>query len=123
MHNDTKETEFRLKIYPKEFEKVREFYEKTLGYRVAKEWNRGEDDLGVMFDTGTAVIELLSPVDLGVPVSGVDVSLHVEDSKKLWERLKNEVEVVKELHHTDWGDTAFTISDPEGFEITYFTKD
>jgi catechol 2,3-dioxygenase-like lactoylglutathione lyase family enzyme len=123
MHNDTRETEFRLKIYPKEFQKVRQFYENKLGYRVVKEWNRGDNDLGVMFDTGTAVIELLSPNSLNEPISGVDVSLHVENSKKLWERLKDEVEVVTELHHTDWGDTAFTISDPEGFEITYFTKD
>ena len=43
-------SEFRLKLYPKDFKAVRGFYEATLGFPVLNEWNRGEADQGVLRD-------------------------------------------------------------------------
>ncbi len=115
--------EFRLKLYPKDFYKVREFYKNILGYPVTHEWDHGENERGVMFDTGEATLELLSPKSAHTQIQGVDISLEVGDVMKLWEYIQDKVDIEFEPRHNSWGDTSFGIRDPEGFQITFFTKD
>jgi hypothetical protein len=86
--DDMQVIEFRLKLYPKDFLKVRGFYEKTLGFAVVGEWDRGEHDWGVMFQVGTSVLELLSPEKEYQPVAGAGVSLEVSDAQSLWSELQ-----------------------------------
>lgn len=116
-----KVSEFRLKLYPEDFYKVRDFYEKTLGFEVINQWDRGEESRGAMFAVGTTVLELLSSKN-HQPVSGVDISLEVEDVRALWEQWQGSDSVVFELRDNSWGDTSFCISDPEGFQLTFFTR-
>lgn len=115
--------EFRLKLYPKDFNKVRTFYENILGYPVTKDWDRGENDRGVMFETGGGTIELLSPKPEYKTVQGVGVSLEVKNVIKLWEQIKDKVDIEFGPRHSSWGDTSFRINDPEGFKVTFFTPD
>jgi catechol 2,3-dioxygenase-like lactoylglutathione lyase family enzyme len=123
MQNLTRVLEFRLKLYPDDFDKVRDFYEKLLCYPVIEEWNRGPGERGVMFDVGQGTLELLSPEDDYRPIQGATVSWEVADVMGLWENLKNRVNVEVEPRHNPWGDTSFRITDPEGFKITFFTRD
>jgi uncharacterized glyoxalase superfamily protein PhnB len=122
-NNLSKVREFRLKLYPKNFYKVRAFYEEILGYPVIEEWDQGENERGVMFDTGGATLELLSPKDGFKQFQGTSVSWEVGNVMSLWEEIRNKVEVEFEPRHNSWGDTSFRIKDPEGFQITFFTKD
>jgi uncharacterized glyoxalase superfamily protein PhnB len=115
-------TEFRLKLYPQDFTKVRAFYEQTLGFKVMSEWDRSEDDRGVMFRVGPAILELLSPENDYKPVQGADLSLGVTDVQNLWSELQTKAEVVFELRDNPWGDTSFCIADPEGFQLTFFSE-
>lgn len=115
-------SDFRLKLYPKDFYAVRSFYENDLGLLVTKEWDRGEIDKGVMFRVGPATLELLSPESNYQQVIGTDVSWEVLNVQELWQIWKNKPNVVFPLRDNDWGDTSFCISDPEGFKITFFTK-
>jgi len=115
-------TEFRLKLYPKDFYKVREFYEKTLGFTVIGKWDRGEQDQGVMFQVGPAILELLSPEGDYRAITGSGLSLEVPDVRELWLQLKDKVQVIFELRDNAWNDTSFCIADPEGFEMTFFAK-
>ncbi len=117
----TKTTQFRLKLYPKNFYLVKEFYEFTLGYPIIESWDT-ETSKGVMFDTGSAVLELLSPDDEYLSIQGANVSLQVEDVWTLWEKLKDHPNIAKPLETRSWGDTSFRITDPEGFRISFFTS-
>lgn len=119
----TSVNEFRLKLYPKDFGVVRNFYENKLGFQVIHEWDRGENNKGVMFQVGTTTLELLSPPDGYKPVQGADVSWEVSDVNALWDGLKDNTPIVHDLRHNSWGDTSFRITDPEGFHISFFTKD
>ena len=119
----TKVKEFRLKLYPNDFYKVRSFYEKILEYPVIEEWDQGENEKGVMFDTGGATLELLSPKPSYKIIQGVGVSLEVSNVGELWKHIKDKVDVEFGPRHNSWGDTSFRIKDPEGFKITFFTKD
>lgn len=116
-------TEFRLKLYPKDFQTVRNFYETTLNLPVVNEWDRGEGDKGVMFQVGPAILELLTPEASYAPIQGTDLSLAVPNVQVLWEQLKDKAPVLFPLRHNKWGDMSFCIADPEGFALTFFTKD
>ncbi len=119
----TSVNEFRLKLYPNDFGLVRSFYEDKLGFVVTHEWDNGPNNKGVMFLVGNTTLELLSPPDGYKQVQGADVSWEVTDVEGLWEKLKDNTPVVHELRHNSWGDTSFRITDPEGFNISFFTKD
>lgn len=117
-------TEFRFKLYPKDFYKVKDFYENVLSYQIVDSWD-SENDKGVMFNTGDAILELLTPKDGYKPVQGAGLSLMVKDVWTLWEKLKDHPNIIKplSLHPSSWGDVGFRIADPEGFQITFFTPD
>lgn len=123
MESLTKVADFRFKIYPKDFGAMRSFYSDTLGYPITKEWDRGESDRGVMFDVGTATLELLTPEEGYKPLQGIGLSLEVKDVVALYEVLKEKTNVLFTPRHNEWGDTSFRITDPEGLELTFFTKD
>lgn len=118
----TKVKEFRFKLYPKEFSLVREFYENELGFLVTHEWNHSEHDRGVMFDTGSAILELLSVEKDYQPIAGCSLSLEVLDVQALWKQFQGKENIVFALRDNDWGDTSFCVTDPEGLKITFFTK-
>lgn len=115
--------EFRVKLYPNDFDLVRNFYENELGFTVTNSWDRGDRDKGVMFDVGGTTLELLSPETEYRPITGCDLSFEVDDVNRLWNKMKDNSDVRHELRHNNWGDTSFRIADPEGFEISFFTKD
>jgi uncharacterized glyoxalase superfamily protein PhnB len=115
-------SEFRLKLYPKDFSAMRKFYAETLGFPVLNEWDRGKTDQGVMFQVGSAVLEILTPESTHQPIVGSGLSLGVPDVRELWTRLKDQAVIIFELRDNSWGDTSFCTADPEGFEITFFTK-
>ncbi len=121
MSNLSAVIEFRLKLYPRDFYKSREFYEHELGYMVTDEWDR-PDSKGVMFYVGGTTLELLSPEAEFKQFSGVDVSWRVDDVWKLYESMKYKPYLIRGLKDTDWGDTSFHIVDPEGFRITFFSE-
>lgn len=114
---------FRLKLYPRDYVHAKTFYAEILGFPLVNEWDRGNDDKGAMFQVGPAVIEILTPEKNYTPVVGADVSLEVPDVQALWHGLQNKVGVIFPLRHNAWGDSSFCIKDPEGFELTFFTKD
>ena len=115
-------TEFRLKLHPKDYTAVRDFYEHKLGFPVIRDWDRADSDKGVMFQVGTTVLEILTPEDGYVAIAGANVSWEVTDVHALWGQFKDDKAIVFALRDNAWGDTSFCIADPEGFQITFFTR-
>lgn len=114
-------TEFRLKLYPRDFATVKSFYRDTLLFPILLEWDDGDNNKGVMFNTGVGIIELLD-TESHVPVAGCNVSLAVENVQQLWQKFKDVSYIIHPLRDNSWGDSSFAIHDPEGFQITFFTK-
>jgi predicted enzyme related to lactoylglutathione lyase len=113
--------EFRLKIYVRDFETMKNFYELTLGFSIKHSWDHSPNNKGIMFDTGAGIIELLVAGENYVPTRGCDVSLQVQEVKLLWNNLKNHCTIIHGLRNNPWGDHSFCIADPEGFRITFFS--
>lgn len=116
----TKVSEFRLKLYPKDFSKMRQFYEEKLGFKVVHQW--GGETRGVMFKLGTTILEIVEGRAQSSSFRGTGVSLEVKDVHKLWEEFKSYKKTIHKLRRNQWGDVSFSIADPEGFKVTFFTK-
>jgi catechol 2,3-dioxygenase-like lactoylglutathione lyase family enzyme len=114
-----KSSELRLMLYPKNFETTSKFYQNILGFPVLYKWNKNNSK-GIMFNTGSAVLEFLYPIKKK-PTTGMRISLKVSNVKILWKKLKNKTEVVFPIRDNEWGDTSFSISDPDGNELIFFT--
>lgn len=120
MKPETRVREFRLKLYPADFYRVRAFYKDELSYSIVHEWDR-EDSKGVMFDIGGTTLELLWPSENRNSYRA-DVSWEVNDVWKLFDQMKDKPYLLRGLVDNSWGDTSFHIQDPEGFRITFFTR-
>ncbi len=116
--------EFRLKLYPKDYQRQKQFYDQVLGFAIVHEWDRPESK-GVMFKVGESILEFMWPIEHGLEdiSTGSGLSLGVDDANALYASLKNRVTIGHELRHNAWGDTSFSIIDPEGYAISFFTKD
>jgi hypothetical protein len=117
----TNENEFRLKIYPNDFNKVYSFYKNVLKFPILKEWDRPKYQ-GVMFDTGSTILELFTPENGYKPVSSCDLSLTVKNVWLLWQEFKGKDFVSFSIRDDEWGETSFEISYPEVFLSTFFTR-
>ena len=115
--------EFRLKLYPQNFEQTKSFYRETLGFPIVTEWNIADDDKGVMFTVGSSILELLPHKNTSNQIQGVGVSIEVDDVFAFRKILGDKVNTVYEPRHNSWGNSSFSIIDPEGLEITFFTQD
>ena len=114
--------EFRLKLYVRNFDAMCHFYMETLGFEPVDSWDNSPEDRGVLLDTGSGFVELISAGNEYLPVQGCDVSLEVDDVWNLWEELKDQP-VIQALRQNYWGDSSFSIRDPEGFRLTFFSCD
>ncbi len=119
--NLTAVSELRVKLYVSDFAGRRAFYAEVVGWPVIEEWNHGPNQRGVMFDTGSGVLELLYERGAGPHATNCDVSLRVPDVWQLWQELRNDAQVVFPLRDNAWGDSSFCIADPGGFRLTFFT--
>jgi len=114
--------EFRLALYPKDFESSRNFYEKHLQFPVVHSWDEGDDNKGVMFNVGGTTLELMSPEKNKHKVSSpTHLSLAVPDVHELWEQMKGGDNIIHPIRNNSWGDTSFAINDPEGHRLTFFS--
>lgn len=121
MHDLIKVNEFRLKLFPNDFYKMRKFYEEELGLTVTEDWDH-EDRKGVMFKAGETTFELIWFRDSEKKkLQGTETGWEIPDVWSLYEIMKDKPYLKTELKDTSWGDTAFDIVDPEGFVITFFT--
>jgi len=88
-------------------EKSRQFYEDVLGFKRGPffeptRWQSFPCQEGVYFAVGEA------------PGSTNEISFEVEDIEGLWNRVKDQTDVVNPLEKTPWGTYRFVICDPDG---------
>jgi len=115
-------TEFRLILYVYHFEEVQHFYEDVIGFPLKHSWCNSTSDHGAMFDTGCGIIELLAREIVHDPVTDCKVALQVPNVVELWERVSKTGYQVTPLVKRPWGDLDFTIVDPEGFPVIFFSS-
>ena len=57
----------------------------------------------------------------GLGGSGFELFVQIDNVDKKWEEVKDKVLVVDEIETKSWGDREFTIADPDGYLISFYT--
>jgi uncharacterized glyoxalase superfamily protein PhnB len=112
----------------KDVEKTVKFYEKILGFSVLQTVPENEpfvfaivnaNNVYVSFQEEKSIKEELPQLNKFTKGGGFTLYITVTDINELFEKVKNEVAVVKEMHKTFYGSTDFVIEDCNGYILTF----
>ena len=116
--------ESRVHIYVKDIKEMTRFYNKILEYPVVKAWQYS-DGSGVIINIGGNSIELFSKNRRNYyhnDFSGcVSFSVRVSDVFKLHDKLSKKNIIIEDIKDNSWGDSSFSVKDPEGNRICFFS--
>lgn len=116
-----KDLDFRLMLYPVNFETSSRFYKNTLKFPVVHHWSRAGNDKGILFQAGSGIIELLQS-SKQQPIAGCKISIEVPDVDFLFKKIHKRTIIVFAPRDNPWGDRSFCIKDPQGLHLIFFTK-
>ncbi|WP_339192909.1 VOC family protein [Aeribacillus sp. FSL K6-8210] len=105
-----------VRINVSDLQRAVKWYEDVLGFKVTDTWPPEKPNYA-QFELGEGAIFSIME-DPNVPSHG-RFNFNVEDVEGLWERLKDNVDVVEELFDTPWGSKKFTIRDLDGNELGF----
>lgn len=116
--------EFRFAFYTADFDRTVDFYQTGLGLEVSEQWNRAPDDRGVVLRAASGMIEILcSAEQTSAPPRGGWLLIEVEDVDELYQQLRNKgLPIKEELWSAPWGHRKFTIIDPHGIDLSFFSN-
>ena len=127
-------------IMVKDVNKTIEYYKQNLGFEFImgvdenKEVKMGnidnsiltwvmlkKDDIEIMFQRDDSLIEEL-PNFKGLKMGGTfTLYINIQNVKNFYEKIKNNVEIIKDMHKTFYGADEFVIKDLNGY-IIYFAE-
>ena len=110
----------RVVFVVKSYEPCRAVYERSLELPIHREWDRGPGDRGAIYVLGTFHLELLEG-DRDPTGEGIYLCVPVENVDALWARLTGSTEVIDPIETQPWGHRNFTIRDPSGAKIKFFS--
>ena len=113
--------EFRFYYFTPLYDETVAFYRDTLGFEIARSWDRPNDDRGTVFRSpnGPGLIEIESGDKLPSIAGGFYIE--VPDVDERYDRLRQAgAPVHKELGDTSYGHRNFKTIDPSGVEICFF---
>ena len=79
----------------------------------------GNDRLGIG-KTFSDINHKLHP--RGVDGSGVQFYINVTNVDKIYEKYRNKIEIIDDIENKSWGDREFTFTDPDGYLISFYSK-
>ena len=116
--------EVRVHIYVSDMKEMVRFYNQILEFPVVRYWRYSDGD-GTMFDIGGNIIELFTKNKRNYSdknyFGNVSVSIKSNDVCKLYEKFRKKNIQISELVPNEWGDSSFSLSDPEGNRIVFFS--
>jgi catechol 2,3-dioxygenase-like lactoylglutathione lyase family enzyme len=113
--------EVRIVLISKQYSETRQFYEEILNLRVLKEWDHGEGRLGVVYAIGNTCLEILQGPASSI-IADFYIYIKVGDIDKLWEVLQNRVSIEDSIMTQPWGHRNFSIRDPNGYKLKFFSE-
>ena len=116
--------EVRVHIYVKDMKEMVRFYNQILEFPVVRYW-RYSDGNGTQVNLGGNLIELFSKHRHNYydkTFNGnVSLSVKVKNVYNFYDKMKKKNIQIGELVENPWGDASFSITDPEGNRIAFFS--
>lgn len=107
------------------YEDVRLFYETILKCQIYKEWDRSPSDKGVVYDLGTALLEVLSSNvenETKFHADGFYLYIEHEGLDNLHKDIKDKGGKPTEVKYYPWGHHSFVVRDPAGLPLKFFNQ-
>lgn len=116
--------EVRVHIYVSSMSEMVRFYNQILEFPVVKYWRYSDGD-GTMLDIGGNIIELFSKNSRNYSNKNyhgnISLSIKVDDAKKLHNNFKKKNITISDIVENPWGDASFSLVDPEGNRLVFFS--
>jgi catechol 2,3-dioxygenase-like lactoylglutathione lyase family enzyme len=113
--------EVRIVLYSSRFEETQKFYRDVLGLVPVKEWDHGEGRRGIVFQLGHTYLEVLQTPSEPKP-GDFYIYTKVESIDELWDDLRVQAQVVEPIQSQTWNHRNFTILDPNGYQLKFFSE-
>lgn len=91
-----------------------DWYTEFLGFEVEATWPPDEPNYA-HFRSASGAVFAIQEAD----GRGARFNFTVDDPDELWQRLRDQVEIVEPLFDTPYGTRKFTIADPDGNELGF----
>ena len=116
--------ETRIHIYVSNMKEMVRFYNKIMEFPVVRYWRYADGD-GTMIDIGGNIIELFTKNRRNYSdknyFGNVSVSIKVKDVNKTYDKFLKKNIKISELVCNEWGDSSFSLIDPEENRIVFFS--
>ncbi|MHA2202507.1 MAG: VOC family protein [Candidatus Hodarchaeales archaeon] len=117
-------------IYTNNIEKSIEFYRDILEFEIVEFYPKAEKPTWVCIRIGNdrfSIGKTFSDINhklhpRGIDGSGVQFYIQVPNVDKLYEKYRNKVELIDDIENKAWGDREFTFKDPDGYLISFYSK-
>lgn len=115
-------------IYVANLDKSVKFYTETLGFKLGELYPDKEKPTYAPIFAGRHKVMLVSARAMnkkfyqkGLGGSGLQIFLPVKNVDRAYEKVKGKAKIMDEIENKSWGDREFTIEDPDGYLITFYT--
>jgi uncharacterized glyoxalase superfamily protein PhnB len=115
-------------IYVSELKKSIEFYINILGFKLGALFPNKKNPTYAPIFVGDSKLMLVAAREInkkfyskGLGGSGVQLFVQVEDVDEKYKEVKGKVDIIDEIETKSWGDREFTIKDPDGYLISFYT--
>ena len=117
-------------IYTSNLEESIKFYQGILGFEIEEYYPDNENPTWVCLRIGNdrfGIGKTFSDINhklhpRGVDGSGVQFYIRVDDVDRVYDELKNELEIIDDIESKNWGDREFTFKDPDGYLISFYSE-
>jgi catechol 2,3-dioxygenase-like lactoylglutathione lyase family enzyme len=116
--------EFCFIFRAKDYEKTVDFYRNQLECPVIQDWDRGPTQKGTVIHLGGMKVEMLAATPDKEPIQakGFELSIEVDDVNTFYQFVKGKgIAIFGEIADKPWGQRAFSVKDPNGIKIIFYT--
>lgn len=115
-------------IYVSDLEQSIKFYVEALGFKVGKLYpSEKEPTYAPILIDGYKLMLVLARTDntkfrpKGLGGSGLQLFIQVDNVDEVYRKIKQKAVIVDDIKSRSWGDREFTIKDPDGYLISFYT--
>lgn len=117
-------TVFRFIFWASNYKKTVEFYRDMLERPIIMDWDRGPTERGTIFKLGSGEVEVLAlaPGKEGIQPKGFEIAIEVPKVDEYYRFVKEKgIPLRGEIADKPWGQRTFSVNDPDGIKLIFFT--
>ena len=116
--------EFCFIFRANDYEETVDFYRNQLECPVIQDWDRGPAQKGTVIHLGGMKVEMLAvaPGKEAIQPKGFELSIEVDDVNAYYRFVQEKgIAILGEIADKPWGQRAFSVNDPNGIKIIFYT--